>query len=324
LIGRIIRFVLVAEAIGAFFLTAHFWQTKPFPEALWHGVFLSISAFCNAGFDLEGGFRSITGHDTSILVNVVMMLLIQAGALSYLVFADLFTRRRWSRLALDTKLVLSGHVLLLIGGAAVFLVEEWSRSLEGVAAGYRPMAALFQSVAARTAGFATVNFGEAGVVTLFTWVAIMLIGGASGSTAGGAKISTVAVVFASVISTLRGEEEPTVFKRRIATPLVFRAMSVIALMLLVHFMATLALIGIEDFFSSNETNFISIMFEVMSALALVGLTTGITPDLTSGSKLVLCLVMFIGRLGPLTASYALQRRQKPLRYRLPVAPVRIG
>jgi trk system potassium uptake protein TrkH len=101
-------------------------------------------------------------------------------------------------------------------------------------------------------------------------------------------------------------------------------MSVIALMLLVHFMATLALIGIEDFFSSNETNFISIMFEVMSALALVGLTTGITPDLTSGSKLVLCLVMFIGRLGPLTASYALQRRQKPLRYRLPVAPVRIG
>ncbi len=324
LVGRIVRFVLLVEGAGAILLTLYFWQSRPFLEALWHGVFHAVSAFCNAGFDLHGGFRSMTGQDTAILVNVVMMVLIQTGALSYLVLADLFHKRRRSRLALDTKLVISGHLLLLAVGAGVFLIVEWNRTLTDMAVEYRPMAALFQSVAARTAGFATINFGEAHVVTLFVWVAIMLVGGASGSTAGGAKISTVAVVVVSVLSTLRGREEPSAFNRRLAPTLVFRAMSVIAILLLVHFAITLLLVAIQDRFAHHDMSFISLMFEAMSAIALVGLTTGNTPDLATASKLVLCFAMFFGRLGPLSAAYALQRRQKPVRYRLPEGTVRIG
>ena len=186
------------------------------------------------------------------------------------------------------------------------------------------MAALFQSVAARSAGFTTVPFNDLHAVTLFSWVAIMLVGGASGSAAGGARISTVAVIVAAVVSTVKGEDEPTAFGRRIGVPLVFRAMAVVVLFVIFHFVTTLALIASEDLSNDRQLPFIGVMFEAMSAIGTVGVSTGITADLADPSKLVLSFAMFIGRLGPITAAFALQRKQKPRRYRLPEAPVRIG
>jgi trk system potassium uptake protein TrkH len=134
----------------------------------------------------------------------------------------------------------------------------------------------------------------------------------------------VGVVAAAVLSTLRGREEPHVFGRRLATPLILRAMAVIALMMLSHFLVTLLLATTEDLLADHDVSFIALMFEAISALATVGLSTGITPSLSTAGKLVLCAAMFIGRLGPLTAAYALQRHEQPVPYRLPVAPVRIG
>ena len=213
---------------------------------------------------------------------------------------------------------------MLIAGAVAFLAAEWGRSLAPISPEARPLAALFQSVVARTAGFATVNFADVREVTLFLWVAVMLVGGASGSTAGGVKLATIGVVVAAVISTLRGQEETQLFGRRVPAPLIFRAMAVIAVMLTVHFVATAALAASEAVAGGQEFGFIALMFETMSALATVGLSTGITPDLSTAGKLVLCATMFFGRLGPLTVAYALQRRQRPARYRFPVAAVRIG
>lgn len=324
LAGRIVRFTFMIEGIGALALSIFFARDRPVPEALWFGIFHAVSAFCNAGFDLQGGFNSLSAYRSSPAINVILMLLIQAGALSYVVFADAARTRRWRHFALDTKLVLSTHVALLAGGSVLFLIAEWNGALDGVSAPVRPIAALFQSVSARTAGFATVNFGEAHTVTLFAWVGIMLVGGASGSTAGGAKLSTIGVIAAAVFSTLRGREEAHVFNRRLETTLVFRAMAVVVLMVIVHFSVTLALIAAEDVSGHVEIGFLSLMFESMSALATVGLSTGITPSLSTVGKLILCGAMFFGRLGPLTAVYALQRRQRPIRYRLPAAPVRIG
>jgi len=129
---------------------------------------------------------------------------------------------------------------------------------------------------------------------------------------------------ATVLSTLRGREEPHLFGRRLTTPLVFRAMTVIVLMMLAHFVVTGLLAVTEDLLANSEVSFIALMFEAMSALATVGLSTGITPSLSTAGKLVLCGAMFFGRLGPLTAAYALQRRDQPVPFRLPVAPVRIG
>ncbi len=321
---RILRFTLVTEAIGALILTSRFAADRPLPEALWHGVFHAVSAFCNAGFDLQGGFRSLIGYDTSVLVVVTIMALIQAGALSYMALSETWTERSWRTLALDTKLVLVLNAVLLAVGAGGFLALEWSSALESTPPWARPMSALFQSVAARTAGFATVSFGDAHASTLFLWVALMLVGGASGSTAGGVKLTTFGVVVAAVISTLRGQTEPQLWGRRIATALIFRAMAVIALFLISHFLITLLLALTEEIFNDERISFIDMMFEAMSALATVGLSTGITPGLSTPGKLVLCAAMFLGRLGPLTAAYALQRRQRPTRYRFPQTPVRIG
>jgi trk system potassium uptake protein TrkH len=321
---RIVVFTFATEAAGAVVLTLRFRQDMPLPEAIWFGVFHAVSAFCNAGFDLQGGFVSLAPYRESLVVNGAIMLLVQAGALSYVVLADVAFCRRWARFALDTKLVLLANGALLLAGAVAFLAAEWGRSLAPISPAARPMAALFQSVVARTAGYATVNFAEAHHVTLFIWVAIMLAGGASGSTAGGVKLTTIGVVVAAVVSTLRGQEETQLFGRRVPTPLVFRAMAVIAVMLAVHFVATAALAASEELIGGQEFGFIALMFETMSALATVGLSTGITPELTTAGKLVLCATMFFGRLGPLTVAYALQRRQQPARYRFPATRVRIG
>jgi trk system potassium uptake protein TrkH len=321
---HIVLFTFAVEAIGAIVLTLRFWQDLPLSEALWFGVFHAVSAFCNAGFDLRGAFVSFIPYQDSLVINVAVILLIQLGALSYLVLADAATCRRWARLAVDSKLVLLTNAILLLAGMTAFLVVEWNGALGQTSEGMRPLTALFQSVTARTAGFATVNFGEVQAVTLFLWMALMFIGGASGSTAGGVKLTTVGVVAAALVSTLRGDEETQVFGRRVPTPLIFRAMTVIAIMLTMHFAATALLVATQHQAGRDEFSFVALMFETMSALATVGLSTGITPSLTTAGKLILCAVMFFGRLGPLTAVYALQRHQRPTRLRFPSVAVRIG
>jgi trk system potassium uptake protein TrkH len=303
----------------------------PLDQALWHGLFHAVSAFCNAGFDLEGDYQSLLAYRGSTTVNVTIMVLIQAGSLSFLVFRDVYQTlaarlrsRARQRLELDAKLVLIGNAILLLTGMVVLLGAEWNGMLRGSSPGGKLMAALFQSVSARTAGFATINWAEANVVTEFVWLALMFIGGASGSTAGGVKITTMAIVFVAVLSTFRGDEETEVFGRRIPTPLLMRAMAVIAAFLLIHFTGTLLLTASEHFSGSSETQFIALLFETMSAQATVGLSTGITPDLTAFGKVVLCVLMFVGRLGPLTLGYALQRRSGRRPYRYPAREVRIG
>ncbi len=321
---RILRFIVVAEALGALVLTIRFLRDKPFHEALWHGTFTAISAFCNAGFDLEGGFVSLAGYAESTWISGVVILLIQAGAISFVVFNDVATKRRWTNLALDTKLVLITNAVLLIGGAAFFLAVEWSASMAEIDPVARPLTALFQSTTTRTAGFATIGLGDLHPATLFLAMGMMLVGGASGSTAGGIKLATVAILVLTVLSTVRGQNETQAFGRRITTPLVFRAMAITTLFLFAHFMLTLGLAISEDVVAGQEFGFLPMMFEMMSAMATVGLSTGITPELSNAGKVILCIGMYIGRLGPLTAVYALQRRRHQVRYRYPEASIRLG
>jgi trk system potassium uptake protein TrkH len=186
------------------------------------------------------------------------------------------------------------------------------------------MVALFQSVSVRTSGMTTVNFGDVHSPTVFLWIGVMMVGGASGSTAGGIKLATAAVIVIAVISTLRGQSQTQAFGRRIPTSQVFRAMAIIAVYLIVHFVFTLMLAFTEDVLSPNNLPFLSLMLETMSATATAGLTTGITPSLSDAGKLVLCAAMFFGRLGPLTLVYALTRREQGTRFRYPESPIRMG
>jgi trk system potassium uptake protein TrkH len=323
---QIIRFTLIVESAGAVLLAIWFATVADMhpADALWNGLFYAISAFCNAGFDLSGRFLSLQPVATDVWVNLVFMALIQAGALSYIVFANATRQRSWRSMALDTKIVLAMNGVLLGGGALVFLAAEWGGALAGHTVGSKALAALFQSVASRSAGYTTVDWNLANPLTLFFWLGLMFVGGASGSTAGGVRLNTVGVVAAAVLSTLRGNPETQVWGRRIATPLVFRAVTVIAISLLLYGAFTVSLSTAEHHVGHRETDMIQLMFESMSALATVGVSTGITPALTEAGKVILCVAMFVGRLGPLTAVYALQRHQRPERYRFPEEAVRIG
>lgn len=320
---RIVRFTFVTEAVGALVLAARFARDMPIEQALWKGTFHSVSAFCNAGFDLFGQFRSLTAYHDSVWINLTMMALIQAGALSYIVLADASAKRRWSRLAVNSKVVLLFNAVLLGVGFFSFLAAEWNGNLSSVDVWHRPLVAAFQSVSFRTAGYATTNFAELSSFTLFIAIALMFVGGASGSTAGGVKLQTFGVLFVAVSSTLAGHKEPEVFKRRIPILLVLRALAVATLFFGAHFIVTLALAGTEHLYGV-QPSFQALLFEAMSALATVGLTTGITPELSTPGKIILVLAMFFGRIGPLTAAYALQRRQAVKRYRFPETNVNIG
>ncbi len=324
--GRIVRFTVVVEAVGAALLTLYFWLRvgMTFPHALWHGLFLSVAAFCNAGFDLSPNFQSLIPYDDAVIPNVVIALLIQAGALSYIVFHDLWTHRSWERLALDTKLILSVNGVLVVGGALIFAATEWSASLANMPLWARPMGAVFQSIAARTAGFTTVNFGQAVTVTLLIWLGLMAIGGAAGSTAGGVHLTTVGVVGTAVVSALRGHSEIEIFGRRINPALVFRSMAVIALYLVFYLLVTVSLVISEAALLGDRFSVAALMFEAMSALATVGLSAGMTPELSDAGKVILALAMFMGRVGPLTVAYALQGHQRSLRYRFTEEPIRLG
>jgi trk system potassium uptake protein len=322
---RILKFILVCEAIGALLLTAHFTRTEPFHNALWYGIFYSISSFCNAGFDLQGNFRSIGEFHEFPLLIMTLGVLVQLGALSYLVFSDIWRHRGdLRRITLDTKLVLITNGILILGATVLFLAVEWNAAMAVIPDAWKPINALFEGMAGRTAGFSTVNFGEAHSATLYLWTAVMMIGGAPGSTAGGIKLATLAVIILAVVSTLRGQMEPQAFGRRIGVTVVFRALAIAVMFLLVHFVLALLLVLSEDIYNNNEFSFVALMFEAMSALATVGLTTGITPDLSIAGKLIICVAMFFGRLGPITAAYALQSRQQQVRYRFPEAHIRLG
>lgn len=324
LVGRITRFTLGVEAIGTVLLSIRFAFDMPLPAALWQGLFTAVTAFCNAGFDLAGGFRSLTGWRDSIWVNLVVAGLVQCGALGFIVFDDVRRCRAWRRLPLDTKLVVLGNAAMLAGAAAWFLAAEWGGALAGFPVADKVLAALFQSVSARSGGFATVDWAAVAPVTQFVWLLVMLVGGASGSTAGGVKLTTAAVLVVAVLAAFRGRVEPQLFGRRLSLALVMRALAVVAAFVVLHFVASIALALAENELGGRSLPFGPIMFETMSALATVGLSAGLTPTLTDAGKIILCFAMFAGRLGPLALAYALQRRQHAVRYRFPEEPVRIG
>ncbi len=321
---RIALFTLFAEAIGAVILTIEFWGSMPFGRALWFGVFHSVSAFCNAGFEILPPDRDVRSYRFSFPFMVTMMVLIQAGALSYMVLADAIKTRDWKRMALDTRIVLVGSAVMLIGAGTSFLLIEWNGLLANDSIPGKFFEALFQSAAGRTAGFATVDWADANPLTLLFWIAAMMVGGASGSATGGVKITTVAVVVAAMLSAFRARNDVEITNRRIPAAVVYRALAVIGFFLTMHFTFTAALILLEAGTNETSKETIFLTFEAMSALATVGLSPGVTGALSDGGKLLLCLAMFIGRLGPITVAYALQLRATEQVRTLPDGQIRIG
>jgi trk system potassium uptake protein TrkH len=274
----------------------------------------------NAGFDLHGGFRSLTDHAEDPVVLVTIGCLIVVGGLGYAILADAGAKGRWRRMALETKIVLASSLFLLVGGALFVGIAEWSNpaTLGSLPTGSRILNAAFLSVTSRTAGFNSVDTAMLLPHTLFLVMGLMFVGGASGSTAGGIKVNSVGVIIVAVMSVARGSPSATAFGRRIPHEVVYRALAVAALGAVIVFGGTLA---VEV---TTDREFISVLFEAVSAFGTVGLSMGVTPGLPDPALIVLTAVMFAGRLGPLTLVLALAARARPVASRPAVESLRIG
>jgi trk system potassium uptake protein TrkH len=318
---RVAVFTLVAESVGAVILTVAF-LGRGFDagRAAWWGIFHSVAAFNNAGFDLTGNFRSLADFATDPVVLTTIALLVVLGGLGFAIVGDAVGKRNWSRLALETKVVLLTSLVLLGAGALLIGLLEWSNpaTLGAIPVEHRPLNALFESATLRSAGFAVIHHGDLGEAALFVAMALMFIGGASGSTAGGIKVNTFSVLAIVIVSTVRGRPAAEAFGRRVPNELIFRALSVALLSIAFVFIVGF---GIEVL---AGTPFVNTTFEAISAFATVGLTTGITPDLPDPARLLVSVAMFAGRLGPLTLVLALAARQRAVSHRAAVESMRIG
>lgn len=298
LTGFIMKTILLIEAIGAVLLAIQFIPEFGFVRGVWYGVFHSVSAFCNAGFDLMGvktPFSSLTDYVGSPLVNLTIMGLIVAGGIGFLTWDDIITHRlRVHKYRTQSKIVLTVTALLILGAAAYFFFFEF-QSLPGRE---RVLASFFQSVTPRTAGFNTVDLNGLTQVGQLLLILLMLLGGSPGSTAGGMKTSTVAVLLATALSVFSRQDEPHLFQRRIPADVVKNAVTILMMYL------CLPLLGGMIVCMADQVPMMAALLETSSAIGTVGLSLGITPQLGHVSRCVLIFLMFIGRVGGLTIVFA--------------------
>lgn len=305
---RLLKLVLAGtfliEGIGAVLLSIRFSAMMPLGQAVYYGIFHSVSAFCNAGFDLMGVYTpggSLTAFAGDWVVNIVIMLLITLAGLGFFVWNDLLIHRfRWKRMSVHTKLVLLMTAGLLVVGAAIILLLEWNNpgTMGNMTAGEKLLASLFQSVTTRTAGYFTVDQSALTESSQLVSILLMFVGGSSGSTAGGIKTVTVAVLFISVLRAMRGHSETVVFGRKISREQVSDALSIFLLII------AIGVIGGVLVASTNGVPLMDAMYETVSAICTVGLSTGITAGLNVFSKILLIILMFFGRVGVMTISFA--------------------
>lgn len=289
---------LIIQLTGAVILFLRFLPEQGIGTALKWGVFHSVSAFCNAGFDILGTGQSIATLNHDPVVMFTLMGLIVIGGLGFFVWQEVVTIRKWKNLSVYTRLVLTVTAALILGGAALILLLEWNNpnTFGGMSVSQKLMNGLFQSVTLRTAGFAAVDQalltdGSKGLSLL-----LMLIGGSSGSTAGGVKTVTFLVLCLFVISRARGRSTVTVLHRNVPHEKVLDAATIVGLVVF------LALSGAVLITATSQVSFTNAIFETVSALATVGLTAGVTPLLSIPAQFVIILFMYFGRVGILTLS----------------------
>ncbi|MFQ5860181.1 MAG: TrkH family potassium uptake protein [Dehalococcoidia bacterium] len=320
LIRNVVLLVLVIYLLGFLALIPSFRQFYTFPEALWQAAFHSISGFNNAGFTIVGGNTSLRLFQLDLYPIAIMIILMVLGSISYTVLVDLFRVRRFSRLTLDTRLVLVATLFLYALGTLVIFGSEYANpnTLGGMDVGHGLFNSLFHAVSGRTAGFSTLDFGQTRENTnLFTGV-LMFIGGASGSTAGGIKVNTFAVIVVAILASIRGRTQVEAFGREVPSFLVQRALAIAALALALLFVVAFFLTFTED------APFSQLFFETFSAFGTAGLSTGITSQLSNAGQYLLVFTMFVGRVGPLTLALALIPREERALYRYAQERVKIG
>lgn len=299
--------VLITVGIEMFFATIlafRFSFIMPVKRAIYYGVFHAVSAFCNAGFDLFGNFQSLTGFVNDPTVNIVVMLLIILGGLGFTVFVDIWRSPKVGKLSLHSKLVLiTSGVLLTVGALGYFLLEMHNpKTLGSLSWDGKLFASLFASTTARTAGYATIDYGAITDSSKLLTVLLMFIGASPGSTGGGIKTVTSVVIFLYIISVVTGRDSTVCFRRRIDIKTIYKAFAVVVIAVILLVFVTFLLTITE------QQDFMRLLFEATSAFGTVGLSTNLTPELSRLGRAIIMLMMFAGRVGPVTLALALAIR----------------
>lgn len=312
----------LCEGVGALLLATRFIPEFGLVKGIYYSIFHAISAFCNAGFDLMGGqqqYSSFTAYATDPVINIALMLLIVVGGLGFVVWSDVVSKRfHWKNYCLHTKMVISVTLILIFGGALLLFLFEQGGTIKGMSTGDQILTSLFGSVTARTAGFNTVDTGALQPESKLLTIALMFIGGSPGSTAGGVKTTTIAVILIYVISNLRGESGCNVFHRRIGDEVIKRASMVFCLNLF------LGLTSVTLILATSNLHMSDVLFEVYSAISTVGMTTGITRDLNVVGRIVIIILMYCGRIGSMTFALSFVAKPETKDLSLPEEKITIG
>jgi len=318
----VVSITFTIEGIGAIILAAKFIPEFGWARGIYYGIFHSISAFCNAGFDLMGGYRSITMYAKDPLIVLTIGGLVMVGSLGFAVIAEIINHKKNERLTLNAKVVIIAHLVLTIGGALLFFLLEFSnRSTIGdMGISHKMMSSLFAAIVPRSVGFSSIVTSDMTVGGIFLTIILMFIGGAPGSTGGGIKTTTAAVLMFSVHSVIKGRDDAEVFGKRLSKELVNRAFAITAVSFVLLTTVTMLLMVTENF------TFTEILYEATSAFGTVGLSLGITPELSTVGKILIAFTMYVGRLGPFTFALALAQKNKSERKntRYPEANILVG
>lgn len=317
---NVLKYTFITEFIFGTLLALYFFEQMGAGSFYW-GYWHAVSAFCNAGFDLAGNFDSFVGFQSDIFLNLCLILLIIIGGIGFTVIDDVLTKRCWRKLTLHSKIVLTVNgALIAVGTLIIWLLEQHNAAtLGGLNIAQQWLAALFQAVSLRTAGFNTINLAALTNATLFFMVGMMFIGASPASTGGGIKTTTFAVLLASTVALLRDKKDVVLFNRRIDTPVIHKSLAIFLLAISWCLLAIFLLLVLDD--KNQPVQFV--IFEVISAMGTVGMGVGITPEWNSWCKLVLIATMFIGRIGILTFGMSFfNKKADHLRY--PTENIMIG
>ncbi|MDD6276466.1 MAG: TrkH family potassium uptake protein [Clostridia bacterium] len=322
LVKKIVNGTMIFEIIGALFLSIRFIPRFGVLNGIYMAVFHAVSAFCNAGFDIMGRLQpnsSMAQYQDDPVVMITLMMLIIIGGIGFYAWSDIIANRfKFKKYQLHTKVVLATTGILLLSGTVLFFVFEYNYAFKDLSIGDKILASLFQSVTPRTAGFAAVDQSKLSESGSILTIIFMFIGGSPGSTAGGIKTTTVAVMVLSVIAYAQEDHDVTAFKRKIEDKMVRRSCAIIFIYFIFVLTATLIICMFEPYSVRD------ILFETVSAVGTVGLSMGITAQLTVLSRIILIVLMFAGRVGALSFVLALAGKQNVAHLERPTGKIMIG
>lgn len=319
MVQYIFIFTIGVQFFGALLLSTQFIPQFGLTKGMFYSIFHSVSAFCNAGFDLFG--TSLTTYYNNSIVILVISAIIIIGGIGFTVWMELYEYKGLKKMSVHSKLVLLVTAVLLFGGTILMFIFEFKNpeTLGAMAFKDKALNSFFASVTTRTAGFNSISIGDMSTAGNFLTIILMFIGGSPGSTAGGLKTATFGIIILTVISVIRGREDTEAFGRRFSKHLVYKAFSL-------FFIGMGLIITVTMLLSYTETGatFMDLLYETTSAFGTVGLTTGLTSKLSDIGKILIMFMMYFGRVGPLTVALAMTKNKKNSGYKYPEAKILIG